>query len=239
MSELDPRPYLDLVRPSLVPIARPQNGVCRTCRSGANSGWEDCYQCANIGVVEVLPISMSKSGGPLDHRLRLYKRGNEQQRIDYSLQLGALLGLFLRRHMNCIGGSPDAVVTVCSPSRDAPREIIRRLRSLRDLHVPLVWTGDDRSQPRYSAPSDLEERRVLLVDDTFTSGRTISAAHKALTEVGANVMTPVVLGRYIRPSFSTSPPLLQCLGEHRWKLKRCGICDPISCPDIAPQGALL
>ncbi len=92
MSDLDPRPNLDLVRPGLVPIARPQDGVCRTCCSGANLGWDDCYQCARFGVVEVLPISMSERGGPLHHRLRLYKRGNEQQRIDYSLQLGALLG---------------------------------------------------------------------------------------------------------------------------------------------------
>lgn len=201
MSDLDPHPYLDLVRPGLVPIARPQDGVCRTCRSGANLGWEDCYQCSRHSVVEVLPISMSERGGPLHHRLRLYKRGNEQQRIDYSLQLGALLGLFLRRHMDCIGGEPDAVVTVCSAERDAPHEIVRKLRSLRDLHVPLVWTGNE-SQPRYMAPRELKGRRVLLVDDTFTTGRTISAAHEALTDIGANVMTPLVIGRHIRPDFS-------------------------------------
>lgn len=238
MTDLDPRPYLDLIRPGLVPIAGAQHGICQTCRSGAKPGYANCYPCSAGSVISVLPISMSEHGGSLHHRLRLYKRGNDQQQTEYSLQIAALLGLFLRHHMNCIGGPPDAVVTVCPAQRDAPSTITRRLRSLRDCHVPLAWAGSQ-GHPRFHAPSDLKGQRVLLIDDTFTTGRNMTAACEALAVVDAEVMIPLVIGRHFRTNFATSRPLHECLQQHIWRLDRCGICSPITCPDIGTSPQLL
>lgn len=233
MSTIDASRYLDLLRPGLVPVAGTQAGVCRKCRSGANAGFSDCYQCDRGGVVEVLPISMSVHGQQLHHRLRNYKDDTRRdRRREYTLQLAALLSKFLGRHMDCLGGEPDAVTTVRSASRDAPRRIVRRIQSIRDLHVPLTWV-ENGGRRRFSAPAELKGRRVLLIDDTFTQGRSITAAHEALVAVGADVMVPLVIGRHFRPEFSTSKPLYDCLSRHRWKLKRCGICRPINCPDLA------
>lgn len=239
MSTLDANRYLDLLRPGLVPIAGAQDGVCRRCRSGANPGRADCYQCSRSWVVEVLPISMSVHGQQLHHRLRNYKDDTrKERRREYTLQLAALLSKFLGHHSECLGGQPEAVTTVRSAGRDAPRRIVRRVQSLRDLHVSLNWV-EDGERVRFSAPAELKGRRVLLIDDTFTQGGSITAAHEALVAVGARVMVPLVIGRHFRPEFSTSKPLYECLSRHRWRLKRCGICKPAECSEIAGPATLL
>ncbi|MDE0497590.1 MAG: hypothetical protein OXH86_09570 [Acidimicrobiaceae bacterium] len=239
MSTIDASRYVDLLRPGLMPIAGAQDGVCGRCRSGANSGFTACYRCDQVGAVDVLPISMSVHGGPLHHRLRHYKDDTrEERRNEYTLQLAALLSKFLGRHMECIGGEPEAVTTVRSARRDAPRRIVRRIQSLRDLHVALDWVGGD-ERIRFSAPAELKGRRVLLVDDTFTQGRSITAAREALIEVGAHVMMPLVIGRHFRPGFATSRPLHGCLSRYRWRLRRCGICKPVECPGIVGPATLL
>ncbi len=237
MTDLDPYPYLEQLRPELIPIAGAQPGVCGRCRSGKNVGYTDCYPCASHDVATVLPISMSVHGGLLHTRLRYYKDGNDAQRLDFSLQLGALLGLFLRFHSECLGGTPDIVTTVCSSNRDAPRVIVRKLRSLRDSHLPLRFIGNS-DQPRYEASEEFRGRRVLLIDDTFTRGRSITAAYRALIDVGATVLTPLVIGRHVRPDFPTSEPLLRCLREHKWSLDRCGMCQPIDCDGTADDTTL-
>ena len=95
MSTIDASRFVDLLRSGLVPVAGPQEGVCRKCRSGANAGFSDCYQCSRGGVVEVLPISMSVHGGPFHHRLRNYKDDTRyERRREYTLQLAALLSEF-------------------------------------------------------------------------------------------------------------------------------------------------
>lgn len=239
MSTIDARRFVDLLRPGLIPIAGVQAGVCSKCRSGARPGFLDCYECSRSGIIEVLPISMSAHGGPLHHRLRNYKDDTRaERRRQYTLQLAALLSEFLGRHMDCLGGEPEAVTTVRSENRDAPRRIVRRIRSLRDIHVPLVWVGDD-AHGRFVAPNELRGRRVLLLDDTFTRGRSIVGAYRALTAVGADVLMPLVIGRHFHPDYVTSRPLNDCLRHRKWKLKRCGICKPISCPDIGGPPQLL
>lgn len=239
MTQLDARRYLDLLRHGLVPIARAQAGVCIRCRSGCNVRFRECIPCESGGVVDVLPISMSEHNGPLHERLRNYKDGQRgEQRLEYTLQLAALLKLFLDRHLDCLGGDPDAVVTVRSARRDAPKQIVDRVRWLRPLHVPLTWAGST-DEVRFEAPSELKGRRVLLIDDTFTTGRGITAAFNALTDVGAEVLMPLVIGRHFHPKYVTSRPLDECLSRRKWKLKRCGICKPIDCPDIAGPATLL
>ncbi len=178
--------------------------------------------------MEVLPLSMSIHSEALHHRLRNYKDGNPRQKKDYTLQPAALFLLFLNNHRKCIGGRYDAVVTVPSSKRYAVMGIVKKLSNLRDLHVALKYTGTDGS-PTYEAPADLQAKRVLLLDDTFTTGRSITAAHAALMKVEADVLLPVVIGRHFHPEFPTSRPLAACLKRHTWKLDRCGICGPVNC----------
>ena len=94
MTKLDPKRYLERLESGLVPIAAAQPLVCSTCRSGANPGYERCYQCEHAGILKVLPISMSIHGEALHHRLRNYKDGDTQQKLEYTMQIAALLLLF-------------------------------------------------------------------------------------------------------------------------------------------------
>lgn len=238
MSKTNLKNYLDHLRPSLVPIAAPQPGVCKVCRSGANYGFDKCYGCEEKGIVNVLPISMSYHSGPLHRRLRDYKDGSGEIRQRYTLELAALLFYFLKKHMNCIGGVPDAVVTVPSAERDAVKAIVDKIHALRIRHSPLKCVEVSGSLG-YRASKKLRGKQVLLLDDTFTTGKRITAAYKALDEVGANVALPIVIGRHFRPDFSTSRELADCLGQHDWKLKHCGVCKPIICGDNFQQTKLI
>ena len=69
-------------------------------------------------------------------------------------------------------------------------------------------------------------QRVLLLDDTFTTGRSIAAAHRALANAGAKIVGPLVIGRHFHPDYETSVDLWDYLRKHTWSLKRCGICGP-------------
>ena len=238
MTKPDPKHYLERLKPGLVPIADAQHLVCSTCRSGAKSGYERCYQCENEGIVKVLPISMSIHGGALHQSLRKYKDGDTQQKKDYTLQLAALLLLFLHSHRECIGGQYDKVVTVPSSKRDAVKGIVKRLPKLRDRHVVLKYVGTDGS-PTYEAPAKLQAKRVLLLDDTFTKGTSITPAHAALMKVEADILLPVVIGRHFHPDYETSRQLAACLRKHTWQLDHCGVCGPVNCGhDPEPQRLL-
>ena len=156
---------------------------------------------------------MSVHGDPLHDRLRGYKDGGiAAQRNVFALQLAVLLDLFFEHHADCLGGQPQAITTVRSASRDAPARIVELIRSLRELHIPLGW---DPEQARPRAGDELRGKRVLLIDDTFTQGRSIAAACRALRLVGAEIMTPLVIGRHFHPNFPTSKPLYACLREHK------------------------
>lgn len=163
MTRQDPRPYFERVKPGLVPIAASQNEVCGTCRSGATPGYQRCYRCENENVVEVLPISMSVHGDLLHDRLRNYKNenGNEEQRQEYSLQLAALLLLFLNQHLVCIGGSPDAVTTVSSEKRDAVKNIVDKIADYRGIHAPIVRSRSDHRT--YEVPESLRDKKYYCL----------------------------------------------------------------------------
>lgn len=54
--------------------------------------------------------------------------------------------------------------------------------------------GDDRG---FKTSEDVSGKRVLLIDDTFTTGATFQSAASRLTRDGATVVAGVVIGRVI------------------------------------------
>ena len=228
--------YLRRLQPELVPVAAPRPGICcETCRSGVGPGYDRCGPCNRHDVPPVLPLSISVHGRGLHRRLRNYKDATAKvERREFSLDLAALLYLFLERHSDCLGGMPDIVVTVPSTDRDALRAVIKRLPSLRDRRLRVLRAVASKTERRYEVDEGASERvagrRVLLLDDTFTSGRSITAAYSALANAGAKIVGPLVIGRHFYPDYDTSVDLWDCLRKHTWSLKRCGICGPVQCP---------
>jgi len=174
---------------------------------------------------------MSVHGSPLHHLLRGYKDApSREARREHSLVLAALLGLFLQRHRDCIGDTPDFVVTVPSKNRDALKVVVKMLPKLSAKRVQALKATGTSNAPRYKlVDSQVRGRSVLLLDDTFTSGRSIAAAHRALSKGGANIVGPLVIGRHLRPDFPTSIELWNCLEKQRWNLDACGLCGPVDC----------
>ncbi len=184
---------------------------------------------------------MSLHVGGLHRRLRDYKEADDnEERREHSLVLAALLGLFLRNHQGCLGVEPDFVVTVPSADRDALAAVVALLPSLQAKHINALNATGSSATPCYELTTpQVDSQRVLLLDDTFTSGKSIATAYKTLADGGATIIGPLVIGRHFRPDFSTSVGLWDCLRTHEWSLDRCGICAPVDCPTQLPQTSLL
>ena len=230
--------YLRRLEPNLVPISAPSAGICcESCRSGVSDDYIRCFQCNQYGVPDVLPISMSQHNSALHYRLRRYKDApSREERREHSVVLAALLKLFLQHHEGCLGGTPDFVVTVPSKKRDALTAVVKMLPKLNAKRIrALRAAGNATPQFELVAPQ-VDGRSVLLLDDTFTRGRSIAAAHRALVAGGAAILGPLVIGRHFHSDYWTSEDLWNCLRNRPWNLDSCGLCGPVDCrPDPSPQ----
>lgn len=205
-------------------------GVCDVCHGAPGTGWERCWSCAtSIGQVSrpielVVPISLTEKFGQLHHSLRSYKREDLVQSVRdrFSVELSALLYRFLNGHAECIrdaaGSDWDTVTIVPSSSGRTgvhPLErVIGMSRTLSSQYEPLLEAGsdparhNDASDDAYRPIAAVRGRRVLLVDDTFTSGARVQSAASALQLAGATVVAAVPIGRVINPDYNAESRVL-------------------------------
>lgn len=222
---------------AVVPIPPPGAGVCAICHSSVD-GYEYCYPCNQArhflqrDVPTVVPISLEIEGEQLHHALKGYKDDRDAVVRDrFAYQLAALSELFWRRHVACIEPF-DAVTTVPSLERDAFAAIVQRSQRLTDLHVPvLMRTGASGTHQldaaKYSVARDQADgRRIVLVDDTFTTGATVFSAARAIRDAGGIVEHIVVIGRYIKRSYGPSADLTDRMRTQPWDETECVCCRP-------------
>ena len=93
---------------------------------------------------------------------------------------------------------------------------------LRDEYMRLLEPADvgrigraRSSDQGFVAADDANGRRVLLVDDTFTSGATFQSAASALVLGGAEVVAGLVIGRVIDTSNASYPEKLELWERQR------------------------
>lgn len=223
------------LRPGLVPVpAWPQDGVCRICRSGCEPQYRQCYPCLeaerSVGAPEVLPIAMSIDQELLHHHLRGYKDSRSgRTRDQMALRLAGLVSMFLRHHRTCIGEF-DSVTAVPSSQRLALQPVLRRVASLAGVHHQALNSSgpgikENLATERFEVTRQVRGERVLLIDDTFTRGRSLFSAAGALRDAEAHVVGPLVIGRHVQPTFHTTQPLLKWLTGRSWDELRCCRCD--------------
>lgn len=221
------------LRTGLRPVPKAgQPGVCRICRSGCDQPYDQCYQCLmaqrSVGAPDILPISMSLHGALFHHHLRHYKDDRDtsvKQRL--GLRLAALVAVFFQRHAACVGDF-ESVVLVPSTNRTAVSDIVNFLPFLRDIHRPAllsVGPKDTLAVDRFRLTRAVAGERILLLDDTFASGKSIFSAAASLRNAGAILAGPLVLGRHIQPNWPSSRELLSWLNERPWDESRCCRCD--------------
>ncbi|MHB1594226.1 MAG: phosphoribosyltransferase [Streptosporangiaceae bacterium] len=173
----------------------------------------------------VVPIAFAVKGGPHASRLWQYKsargpgaarspgaaRGpGADVRAQAAARLLALLAVFLRDHGHCLwlasgAGRPSHVAVVPSArTRPGPHP----LASLLAPYLTLPWAGlaarpgqhpvRELDPDRFRA-APVPGARVLLIDDTWTTGATAQSAAMALRRAGATSVVTVVLGRHVGP----------------------------------------
>jgi predicted amidophosphoribosyltransferase len=219
-------------------------GVCNVCHGAPGEGWDRCWSCAQtIGQVSrpvelVVPISLTELLGQLHHVLRSYKNESypASVRDRFRLQVSALLARFLWQHGDCIrgvAGSDWDNITIVPSSKGREgrhpfEETIRLFPFLGDQYRSLLSVGTEAidhnraSDKGYVVAEDVEGLRVLLVDDTFTSGARAQSAASALGLAGANVVAMVPIGRVVKPDFSEeSAELLRRSREHPFDFGTC------------------
>lgn len=192
-------------------------GRCLTCYGPVRPGAARCYPCAlhaecgagSLASV-VLPVAYAEKGGLHARRLWVYKSGRPEAAAA-GQALALLLAAFLREHGPCAwraagwpgqGPTHAAVVPSCR-GRAGPHP----LRALAQPWLRLPWAGLAVGQGAREADRDLDPcrfrasrldgARVLLLDDTWTTGASAQSAAMALRAAGACSVAVVVLGRHL------------------------------------------
>ncbi len=199
------------------------DGLCSLCHRGVPPGTDLCYSCkvttrqVTMPATEILPISLYEVPDQLWNVLRNYKDSPVPQvREQLGTVVAATIARFVGRHWNCIaqlvGGEPSLATTVPSTGgRIPPHPLVRavnRSALLKPLYRELLDLGD--VQLRRLRASDrgfvskyaLHGHRVLLIEDTFTSGTRTQSAASALRLAGATSVGVLVVGRVIEPGYS-------------------------------------
>jgi predicted amidophosphoribosyltransferase len=230
----DARSVMSALLGALVPVpAVPQVGVCAICHSSVKSAYQRCWQCSlasSLEPPEVLSITMEPRGELIHNHLRGYKDDADPAvRLRKSYRLAALLSVFISNHSGCIG-EWDLVTCVPSPNRIALEPVVKMVRVLESNYDAILTEragGPPRelSADRFIVTRDIVDRRVLLLDDTFTTGSAIFSAAAAIRNAGATVVGPLVIGRFVDEEWPPSAALMEWLRPRDWDEERCARCD--------------
>lgn len=229
----DARQLILPLRGSLIPVpAQPQEGVCSICHSSASPGYRACYPCHEAAWVdppEILPITLSVHGELIHDHLRGYKDSRSPSVRDrMSLRLAGLLATFMANHAECVGVW-DYTTCVPSAHRVALAPVVSRIGLFAGRYRQVLTGRPDAVEravdpAQFTVSGDVKGHRVLLLDDTFTTGAKLFSAAAALRQHGAVVVGPVVIGRHIQRSWAPSSELLSWVEERPWSEGRCARC---------------
>jgi hypothetical protein len=172
----------------------------------------------------VVPISLYKLNSQLWHVLRYYKDGSGHSADLLAMQVAAIIARFAAQHLRCVarvlGGEP-AVVTSVPSTRASPRpgthpleRAVVRVGALASRFAPLLVRGsayvdhNRADDDAFTVRRTLSGERVLLVDDTLTTGARLQSAVSALRRNGAAAVAGLVIGRVIDPDWNDSCRLI-------------------------------
>lgn len=195
---------------------RPGPGVCDTCFDLIAGERTRCHRCAaqSGGLDAAAPISYSVAHEQLHHTLRAYKRLPLEVAGRFQVELAAVLWRHLQDHEHCLARAAgierfELVTSVPSGSRLRERDHpLQRMLSIliaptRDRYHQLLVRSTVEVGPRefhpakFEATRAIDDRTVLLVDDTWTTGASARSAAAALKAAGARAVAALVIGRHL------------------------------------------
>jgi len=206
-------------------VPGPSPEVCSVCRGWCRPGYGTCYPCAlTMSQVthpcrRVAVMSLYRSGAPMHTLLRDYKDGAARTRAVLGERVAALAARFLWRTGPRLAPEGwDAVAVIpSSAGREGPHPLESALtRSVwlaPQLAPGLLGPGPAADRAAHRRAGDgvfsvaaggatpggapLADVRILVVDDTWTTGARAQSAASALTAAGAAVAGIAVLGRIV------------------------------------------
>jgi len=216
--------FTDGLADDLVPMAPDAADVCPVCRAGKAPSWETCSSCERtLAQVAhpcrtIIPVSYytkpeaDEPASPFRDAMHGYKDAETaQDRLDFSLVVGGVLVRYLVEQGDALAqhfGEWDEVVTIPSTRTPPPSALARVLADSFSEHIqsPVEWLKPGPGEMRWVQASedgfvttvDVEGVRVLLIDDTFTTGARMQSAAHALQAAGATVVCGMTVSRKIR-----------------------------------------
>jgi len=209
-----------LVRAQEPLLSAPQamsSSLCAVCRGPCGRRSARCYQCdlhlqcAPGSLADlVVPVAFAIKGSSHARCLWQYKsvRLTAETVERAALTARALLLVFLHDHGPCLwraAGIPGPThLAVVPTARGRPGA--HPMRTLVADHLAGSW-AELRARPGGEQVRDLDPgrfragalpgARVLLIDDTWTTGSSAQSAAMALRSAGADAVVTVVLGRHV------------------------------------------
>jgi predicted amidophosphoribosyltransferase len=221
--------YLNILVP---PPARGAN-VCVTCFRPTD-GYLRCSQCNShfreFGAEladDVVFISMASRGGQLAHVLAKYKYGERpEMRKQFTDELAYVLATFLAKHRQCLGEFDVVTVVPSTRQRTTTHPLVdilsRRLNITRYRFIEVLSTTSTNTRQlrpgEYTVHSEVAGKRVLLIDDQWTSGASLQSSAITLKRAGAVRVVGVVIGRRV----DAEPA-----GTFDWDV--CALCQQVWC----------
>jgi phosphoribosyl transferase-like protein len=190
----------------------------------------------------IVPISLYEVPSQLWRMLRYYKdvpgdttpEAWRPTQETFQVRVAALLARFTRDHAACIaaagGGAWDTVTIVPSGKRTGQHPVeqaVLRVPWLRTQYAALLQpTGGPlpsrvADDAKYRVTVNVNGKRILLVDDTFTSGASVQSAASALQRSGARVVATVVVGRVVNPEWPASKELWKVARKKKFSFDVC------------------
>jgi len=220
---------------------KPAPSICYVCCGPVTGPWSRCYPCeqhlraAQSGVADlVVPISYAVKGAQHAHGLAAYKAVRVPS-LEIRGNLLDLLMFFVKDHLGCVAEAARVtrwshIAVVPSTKNRAGQHPLRALIGDRmglpwvDLSVnPRIHSDTREFRADWFKVSDgnIGGGRVLLIDDTWTTGSRIQSVAYALKQAGAQRTAAIVLGRHANPSWDAWKSILGTIRDRPFRLDSC------------------
>jgi hypothetical protein len=212
--------------------------VCGVCRGPKNQSDDFCDRCTlhrqtctpALLADAVVPISyaIAHHTDLSQHSWTLYTYKSRPAASSGALRkLRALFDIYIRAHATCLatllGGRPShyAIVPSSSGRTSHPLQQIVQLSGMSHLDSTITDGYRAQQRPRVFTPDAFEPvqegltgARILIIDDTWTTGNTAQALAHRFKQAGAATVVVLVLGRWANYRTDAWKPLIDTCARH-------------------------